>query len=127
MCAVIAGLRKDVLKHVFEFGFKRKKRKVMRRKVLAPGEGREGTDRDALFAFSPSPDSLFPIPLLDVFLLLLLPGPLSGSARGGIDAEEMTELHVPLHTMLHLVLTAHGCQMTELKTNVGAVDDHELL
>lgn len=43
------------------------------------------------------------------------------------DAEEMTALHVPLHTMLHLVLTAHGCQMTELKTNVGAVDDHELL
>lgn len=101
----------------------------MQGEALAPGEGREGTDRDALFAFSPSPDSLsfFPIPLLDVFFFLLLPGPLSGSARGGIDAEEMTELHVPLHTMLHLVLSAHGCQMTELKTNVGAVDDHELL
>lgn len=81
-------------------------------------------------SLSPPPPTLFPSflsPLLDVFFLLLLPGPLSGSARGGIDAEEMTELHVPLHTMLHLVLSAHGCQMTELKTNVGAVDDHELL
>lgn len=42
-------------------------------------------------------------------------------------AEEMTHVHVPLHTILQLALTPHGCQITELKTNVDAVDDHELL
>lgn len=100
---------------------------MMQGKVLASGKGQEGTDRDALFAFSPSPDSLFPAPLLDVFFFFSSSwASLSLSARAG-DAEEMTDLHVPLHTMLHLVLSAHGCQMIELKTNVGAVDDHELL
>lgn len=47
---------------------------MMQGKVLASGKGQEGTDRDALFAFSPSPDSLFPAPLLDVFFFSL-PGP----------------------------------------------------
>lgn len=52
---------------------------MMQGKVLASGKGQEGTDRDALFAFSPSPDSLFPAPLLDVFFFSLLPGPRSRS------------------------------------------------
>ncbi|XP_075525751.1 6-phosphofructo-2-kinase/fructose-2,6-biphosphatase isoform X5 [Dermacentor variabilis] len=43
------------------------------------------------------------------------------------NSEEMTHVHVPLHTILHLRLTAHGGQISELKTNVEAVDDHELL
>lgn len=97
---------------------------MLQGKALALGKGREGTDRDALFAFSPSPNSLFPAPLLDVFFSSW--ASLSLSARAG-NAEEMTALHVPLHTMLHLVVSAHGCQMTEFKANVGAVDDHELL
>lgn len=74
--------------------------------------------------FPPLP-ILFPAPLLDVFFFSSWAS-LSLSARAG-NAEEMTDLHVPLHTMLHLVVSAHGCQMTEFKANVGAVDDHELL
>lgn len=82
-----------------------------------------------------TPCSLFPplpilsfLPLFWMFFFFFSSSwaSLSLSARAG-DAEEMTDLHVPLHTMLHLVLSAHGCQMIELKTNVGAVDDHELL
>lgn len=97
------------------------------RLVFSCGDNRNlGAGSKRLRAQTVTPCCLSPLPLLFPPLCSAFSSsssPLCSFWR----AEEMTRIHVPLHSILHLRLTAHGCQMSELKTNVDAVDDHELL
>lgn len=97
------------------------------RLVFSCGDNRNlGAGSKRLRAQTVTPCCLSPLPLLFPPLCSAFSSsssPLCSFWR----AEEMTRIHVPLHSILHLRLTAHGCQMSELKTNVEAVDDHELL